>query len=868
MSNGTEQLSRIVNPYMQPWRIVPLLLGMLITVITDAQAQPEEPAQSKKPTIVAKRTGQVIEIDGKLNEGAWGHAGITDSFRQKRPTDGAAPRERTIVRLLFDDDALYIGFECIQSPRTVNRQLGRRDRNIESDWVSVGIDSRNDGMSAFVFKINAAGVLSDGTYRDDVLFSDEWDEQWDGAASLDSTGWSAEIRIPYKVLRFSANSIGGWGFQVRRHISIYQEDDEWAYFSRAGSGEVSQYGRLTGLPSIKRTNRLDLRLFLTAKSSWEDRSILKFDGTAGLDSKVYLTPSLTLDMAINPDFGQIEQDQVIPNLTNYEIEYPEKRPFFLESIDTFKTPILLLYTRRMGLAPSAPVLISDRYNDKIAIDDPGPTKIYGAIKLTGMMGRRLTVGGFAALAARNEISLRTDSLNAAKLTIEPLTLYTSIRLKYALTDSAYVGASATTVTRFEDIREYPLHIEADQNWRTCPDGSRIAQNSIIEDPLRCFHDAYVIGLDGVWRSGYYAAMTQIILTSIVGGPERLLADGNVLRSGAIDGGGHLAIEKQGGEHWLFLLRLTAFGRHLDYNDLGYMSRQNLMQTDGYIEYRTLKTWRTIMESRTRIEFSAKSNLDGLSLGQAIAINVWLKFTNLWRFAAELNLANNYFDDREIGTGGSLERSGHLGFQLALGRDARPDRLLYGDLWIEARILRNGYSFKTENAIRIRALRFLDISLLPQLMVAYGEPRLAGFSNGEPIFGRLHAKSIGSTVRVTAAFRPTLTLQLFSQLLLLSRHFTDFSMPSSVQKLIQLDELRLLGVTPATNPDTLQSLFSLSVVFRWEIVPGSAMYLVYTRSQQPQTSALASGEVSDLSFSSLASEQGRNVALVKFSYLWR
>lgn len=832
------------------------------------KAQSEDIPRTPRPSLAIKRTDKAIDLDGRLTEGAWKLATVTDSFRQKRPTDGAMPRERTVLRLLFDDEALYVGVECFQDPSTVNRQLSRRDRDIESDWVSVGIDSRNDGMSAFVFKINAAGVLSDGTYRDDVLYTDEWDEQWDGAASQTSTGWTAEFRIPYRILRFSTKSSDGWGFQVRRHISIYQEDDEWAYFSRTVSGEVSQYGKIVGLPLIKRSKRLDLRPFLTARARWEDKRDLGFAGTAGLDAKIYLTQSLTLDLTVNPDFGQVEQDQVIPNLSNYEIEYPEKRPFFLEAIDTFKTPLLLLYTRRMGLAPPIPTLNVDGNTREVSSEAPGPTTIYGATKLTGMIGSRLTIGGFAALAAPNTTSITTVSQGLIQRTIEPLTLYTSLRLKYAITDSAYIGLSSTSVSRFENTTDYPFHNASEQDWRICPDGSRISQKKIGDDTTRCYHDAYVTGLDSLWRSGDYAATAQLLLTSVVGGPERALADGTVLRPGDVDAGGHVAIEKQGGEHWLGLLRLTAFGRHLDYNDLGYMNRQNLMQADGYIEYRTLKTWRKLMETRSRIEFVAKANLDGTSLGQSIAVNTWLKFTNFWRLSAEVNLANNYFDDRELGNGGALQRSGHIAMQLALAREARPGRVLYGELWIDARLLRNGYYFQTENNIGIRAFRFLDIDLLIQGILAYGEPRLATFSNEEPIFGRLDARSVGSTVRITAAFRPALTLQLFSQLLLLSRHYSDFSAPNAAQRLIQLDELKSIEMRPDVNPDTLQALFSLSVVFRWEIVPGSTLYLVYTRSQQPQPTIPALGEIADLSLNSLANQGGRNVVLVKFSYLWK
>lgn len=359
---------------------LPLLLALGV-----AQAGPE---------MAAVRVSEPPHVDGRLNDAAWRNAPVTSAFTQHFPDEGAAPSERTEVRILYDDEALYVGVTCEQRHSPLQAQLTRRDRQSESDSVTVSIDSRLDRKTAMEFQVSAAGVLVDGLRFDDVGYSSDWDETWEAHAAPTATGWTAELRIPFRVLRFPANDALTFGLQLRRYVAARRETDEWAPIPRADNAEVSRYGKLSGLRGVEDAAGLEIRPFALARLVRYDR-----EGGAplaepalvpgfGADVKWHPSQALTLDATLMPDFGQVEADQVILNLSTYETFLAEKRPFFQEGLELFKTPLSLLYTRRIGAAPYLPALGDGE--EPLALPEPAP--IYGALKLTGDLGGGLSVG--------------------------------------------------------------------------------------------------------------------------------------------------------------------------------------------------------------------------------------------------------------------------------------------------------------------------------------------------------------------------------------------------------------------------------------------------------------------------------------------
>ena len=822
----------------------------------EPSAGQNEPAV--RATLPATRTTHAPVLDGVLDEPVWRTTLASDAFTQKFPASGQAPTEATSVRILYDDEALYIGIDCKQARSVVTRRLTRRDRRIETDSVTVAFDSRRDGTTAFEFTVTAAGVLLDGIRFNDTEYDATWDENWDAHTRISEQGWSAEFKIPLRVLRFDHLPMQDWGMQVRRYVSQRQETDEWVYIPRTEAGEVSRYGKLTGLTGLKPGGLFEIRPFVVGRVGFYDlvddprKHTTEFSGRIGIDFKLHLTQNLTLDATVNPDFGQVEADQVVLNLTSYEVFYPEKRPFFLEGIDTFATPLQLLYTRRIGRPPEAPVLRTDAPYRESALADPLPSTLYGAAKLMGSIGRRLTVGTLSALAAPNEVTIELGGRDRM------------------LRVAAHVGLVATAMNHFEDAKQYPqvAGTAGHDSMQLCPSGDVLLVGS------RCTHDAYVVGVDGRWRSknGTFVASGQVILSAIVGGPPRLLPDGTVLSSGDVAPGGFLYVAKEGGEHWVGNLTAEFADRRLDFNDLGYMRRQNWFRVSANAEYRTLKPWRNTLETHTRFEFFHRNNLDGLTLARGYQINSTVRFDSFWELFVELHYREPYFDDREVEDGTALQREGLVGLEVAVSSDRR--RPVYGDLFVQTQAIFNGWNFAMEGDITFRLLPQLDLQLLPQAVYTFGEPRYVGHSGlpGQSLFGRLEAKSLGATLRATLTFTPRLTLQVYSQFLLASKHFYDFfsyksdpADPAAMQghPVVHLRDLRP-SRAPMEDPDFAEAVINLSAVLRWEYMPGSILFFVYTRSQAPALT-FATDQAATLDLGAFRNGPASDALLVKFTH---
>jgi hypothetical protein len=308
------------------------------------------------PHVSALHVADPPVLDGRLDDAAWGRAPVSAAFVQKAPLEGAGPTERTTVRVVYDDDALWIGVDCVQAGAPVVASLTRRDREVEADWVSVSLDTRRDGKSAFVFEVNAGGALLDAVRFNDSDFSADWDENWDARVAVRPGGWSAEYRIPFRILRYQTLPVQSWGFEVRRYVSMKQEVDEWALVSRSAGGEVSHYGKLDGLAGLSARTPFELRPFVVGRLRRQDATSLTvptvgnttftnnlpgvtdFTPTAGVDLKWHPSQELTLDATINPDFAQVEADQLVLNLTTFETYYPEKRPFSSRGTTSSRPP--------------------------------------------------------------------------------------------------------------------------------------------------------------------------------------------------------------------------------------------------------------------------------------------------------------------------------------------------------------------------------------------------------------------------------------------------------------------------------------------------------------------------------------------------
>jgi hypothetical protein len=362
------------------------LILALIALLAATEA-PLEPSLRDRSVRAARRVGP-IQIDGRLDEPAWQLAEEANSFTQIEPEEGKPSPVATRFRVLWDEQALYVGIEC-DDPEPLVAYPSRRDRMVEGDRVDIDIETTLDGRTAYHFAVFAAGQQLDALHYNDTEMTTDWDAVWESEVARSPRGWSAELRIPLRSMRIPENAVR-FGLQVSRIVSRRHEESRWVFMPKDTPGYVStQFGTLTGIDGIHPVRELELRPYLAAKvvrvapPPGDIASPARFDACpsvgvtrrgiaafcAGLDLRYGISSDLSLIATVNPDFGQVEADQRVLNLSTFETFFPEKRPFFLQGLDLFKPPVRpdyggnyggdafqLFYSRRIGRSLGSPDL--------------------------------------------------------------------------------------------------------------------------------------------------------------------------------------------------------------------------------------------------------------------------------------------------------------------------------------------------------------------------------------------------------------------------------------------------------------------------------------------------------------------------------
>jgi hypothetical protein len=390
-----------------PNRFARLALAMLVlpAALAGQAAPPRAPVHENAPRAQAARTNVPPRIDGRLDEAAWSSAVPVSAFTQVDPNEGQPVSERTEVRILYDDDALYVGARLYdRSP--VTTRLGRRDMERgDADWFAAIFDSYHDHQTAYVFLVNPSGVLRD-VVRTEESADPSWDAVWEAATHVDDEGWIAELRIPFSQLRFARSDQQVWGVQFEREITRRGETAHFSFTPKAEPSGIPRYGHLEGLQGITTGKRLEVLPYIVARNERIEPGANPFrrdsEGavSSGVDLKYRVSSNLTLNASFNPDFGQVEVDPAVVNLSAFETFFQEKRPFFLEGAAIFNfgqgavgpgsVYRNLFYSRRVGRRPQlgTPSPLSDV---------PDASTILGAAKLSGRLGSGWSVGVLEAL---------------------------------------------------------------------------------------------------------------------------------------------------------------------------------------------------------------------------------------------------------------------------------------------------------------------------------------------------------------------------------------------------------------------------------------------------------------------------------------
>ncbi len=728
-------------------------------------------------------------IDGFVNDPVWELAPRFGGFTQEEPEEGVAPTESTTVQVVYDDEAVYVAFTLYDSqPDKIVARLTRRDRWVESDFVRFGIDSYHDHLTGFYFQTNAAGVQRDGCIYKDTWTDGSWDGVWQSEVQIVKDGWTAEFKIPYSCLRFAKSDSLAWGINFGRWISRKSEYDIWVYVPEEEGGFVSRFGHLDGLKNIKPPRRFEFLPYAVSSENTEPKRPGNADGrdffsNIGMDLKYGISSDLTLDAAINPDFGQVESDATVLNLSTFETYYEEKRPFFLEGNTIFDTPFDLFYSRRIGKKPSTDL---DDEADYI-IDQPTTTTILSALKLSGRTRGGTSIGVMNAVTQEERASYM-DTLGVKReIVIEPSANYNVIRLKQDIFTNSSVGIMTTAVNQKQETPAYTGGIDWDLHF---PKGIWVARGQVV--------------------------------ASRTGRDEH--------------GGGFWAgINKDAGEHVRGSVWWEYESRNFDINRLGFIGRGNYNGGGTWWQYRTYKDWHFIRETYHNLNYWNAWNLDGYKISHGGNYNNSIRTTGNWWFGGGYGFQIPYYDDRETRGGPPYKRPRGWDIWMWLDSDTRKGWVVhlhhsFGTNW-------DGIYESYSAQLEIQPRSNLEFSIGPSYNANYHVSRWVetvedSLGDEHYVFGELSSREFDINFRSTLTLTKNLSLQLWVQACMAIGDYENFKLLDSPGSFKPLGDVEYSGNlaynTYEDDPDFNWKSLNANLVLRWEYRPGSTIYLVWTQ----------------------------------------
>ncbi len=803
-----------------------------------------------------------ILIDGELNEAAWLKAPMIADFVQRRPAEGAAPTFKTEARVLFDAANLYIAITATDpDPSKIVGLLSRRDSITQSDWLSVYIDSYHDRRTAYEFGVNPAGVKYDRYWFNDSNNDTSWDAVWEAAVSRSPNGWRAEFRIPFSQLRFNPSTTSTFGFAVGRILARADEASTWPLLPRSASGFVSSFGELTGLTFAQPLKKLEITPYavsqVTTKPVERGNPLSKSpdpSGSAGVDLKYAVAPGLTFTGTMNPDFGQVEADPAVVNLSGFETFFPEKRPFFVEGSGTFSFDIDcndgqctgLLYSRRIGRSPH-------RYADVPSggySTAPSNTTIYGAGKLTGRIGN-FSVGALNAITSREDATISDKGVSTAS-PVEPATSYSVVRANREFANQSRIGFMATSTNRrlTNELKFLPKNAftgGADFDLRM---GKRFSlggywAGSSVEGTADAIAGIQQNNVHGFQRPD---------ATSLSYDPTRTSLGGH---------SGSLSLNKISGTYTRFSSNVSYKSPGFDINDLGFLSRADEISQSNWFQIRsdTPNSWRRSIN----INFNQWSgyNFDGDRRFAGGNINAHTTLISNWSMGAGYNAQIRGFADRLTrgGPGGYTNPSRNLWGYINTDQRKRLVGSLSVSGWGDGKGSKNGnispsVTWLPRSGLSISASMGFSSSQSDSQWI---ENRSTG-SNTHYVFGRLEQKTVNLTARVNYTLRPTITLQIYAAPFVSAGAYSKFKELKNGRAANYEDRYAPYAYTG--SPDFNYRAFRSTSVLRWEYRPGSALFVVWQHGQEDYVNdgRFQFGQ----NLSDLFATPSTNTVLVKFS----
>jgi len=827
-------------------------------------------------------------IDGKLDDDCWKHGNWAGDYHQFIPNEGAKPTFPTEHNIQYDDKNLYIAFRAFDpEPGKVHKYAGVRDE-IVGDMVGVNFDSYRDYRTGFEFTITAWGQKVDLVLFNPINWDFNWNAVWKGKVGLEDSAWVAEIEVPLNQLRYSNKEEQVWGMHTWRWIDRYQEESNWEQQSKTGPGMLYNYGEFIGLKGLKKSRRLEIQPFILGdlktieqeQGNPYTKNGRLWGGNAGLDAKIGVSSNFTVDLTINPDFGQVESDPSVMNLSAFETFYEEKRPFFLEGLTIFDYAFdrqNLFYSRRIGHTPGRTLEDDDQH----FVKSPDMTTIMSAAKFSGTNSKGLSVGLIQSVTA-NEYAKITDlEGNETHTKVEPLTNYLVGRIQKGYNaGNTVIGGMFTSTNRF--IEDEELEFLAS--------------------------DALTGGFDLLhhWKDKKFFINAKIVGSYIKGSQEAITAlqessaryyqrpgadylNYDNTRTNLSGLGGKIEVGKGSKGHWKYSTAISWLTPGLELNDLGYMRISDEIENQNNVEYFITKPFSIFRTFSIGFEQRNSWNFNGTYLGSDGELSLRTEFKNQWSLQTEAAYHSKDIDTRILRGGNDMLMPANSEVSAMLRTDASKKVIAALAGQYQKSGNNSAESWMIRPGISVRPFSMLKIAVTAHYEGNHDELQYVATRNllmddRRYILGTIDQKTFGLTFRIDLNITPEFSVQYYGSPFISRGTYSElkrvmnpeaekyddritiyqnpFLSAGGIYELFDFDS-GYPAFYSVADPDFNFHQFRSNLVAKWEYRLGSFIYFVWS-SERTGYNGSSEASLGD-SYKYLGDVFPNNIFLIKLNY---
>ena len=832
------------------------LLSLFSIVLYQSLSAQYDPKTEKRSYTTKSLIGNESPVvDGLLNDKCWDIVPWSEEFIEREPDENTPPSEQTRFKMVYDKNFLYLGIRCFdKDPKKIVKRLSRRD-GFEGDWVEVNIDSYHDKRTGFSFTSSVSGVKGDEFISNN---GNNWDGSWNPIwylkTNIDQEGWTAEIKIPLSQLKFGNDKEQTWGLQVQRRIFRLEERSSWQRIPQDAPGWVSEFGELKGLIDLEPQKQIEIQPFLATQlntykkeegNPYRRGNDTKLNG--GLDAKIGITNDLTMDLTINPDFGQVEADPASIALDGFQIFFEERRPFFVENKNIFNYRFAdnqdnLFYSRRIGRSPQGGVShASNEY-----VDRPNNTTILGAAKFSGKTKNGWSLGVLESITD-NEFAKISDNITERKQLVEPLTNYFVSRAQKDFNNrNSFFGVIFTSTNR-----------------------------NLKGDDLNYLRkSAFTGGLDFEhnWKKRKYFFKANLVASRVEGSKEAILVTqyslthlfqrvdaGNVEidpdRTSLTGTGGKLEIGKSSVGHWRYSGLFVWRSPELELNDIGFLRQADEIKQYGFLSHQTLKPFGQFRKIYTEFMQYTTQDFDGNFNRLQYSINSNANLKNNWYINAEMVYKPFIYTNTILQGGPRFRYSPEFVKDAFVNTDSRK-KLSFNAGFIHSQGSSDSFSYlEYDFGVEYKPINSFTISVSPSYTINKSKTQYVTETSfgSDPryITADLNQKTLSATLRLNYTINPNLTIQYYGQPFISNGVYKQFNRVTNPTAKYYGDRIAIFNPTQIGydalsdsyavdedsngttdynigNPDFSQVSFNSNLVVRWEYIPGSEIFLVWSQ----------------------------------------